>query len=212
MIYYTQIRKGMNHMRKLITLFLALTLILGVTAFAAETAAPAPEAEAAAEDALFFEGPYLLTSAGQSADFQMVKTMLVKNKVENYKEDALLKPETVAEDTGTIIIVIGGSSKGLGAAGIDANQELERIQSVIDFAKEKEIAILAMHIGGTARRGELSDKFIEPVVAAADACIVVEDANTADKLFDTLAEKYGVPTTYVANKSAVLTALQEVLK
>ncbi len=191
-------------MRKLLALLLALMCLASISAFA--------ETAPADEDALTFTGPYVLTSAGQSADFQMVKTMLNMNKVEDFKEEALLTPENMPEEVGAIIIVIGGSSKGLGAAGIDANQELERIQSVIDFAKEKEIAILAMHIGGTARRGELSDKFIEPVVAAADACIVVEDANTADKLFDTLAEKYGVPTTYAANKSAVLTALQEVLK
>ncbi len=191
-------------MRKLLTLFLALTMLLSVTAFATE---PAP-----AEEAISFEGPFVLTSAGQSADFQMVKTMLKMNKVENYTEDALLKPETVPEGTGTIIVVIGGSSKGLGAAGIDADQELVRIDSIIKHAEEKEIPILAMHIGGAARRGELSDKFIEPVVAAADACIVVEEANVADKLFDTLAEKYEVPMTYIAKKSDGAKALAEILK
>ncbi len=189
-------------MRKLIALVLSLACLMGVTAYAAEKAA----------EPVTFEGPYILTSAGQSADFQMVKTMMKMNKVEKYSEDALLKPETIPEGTGTLIIVIGGSSKGLGAAGIDADQELKRLEDVIAFAKEKDIPILAMHIGGSARRGDLSDKFIEPVVAAAKACVVVEEANVADKLFDALSEKYGVPMTYIAKKSDGAKVLAEILK
>lgn len=189
-------------MRKLFALILSLVCLLSVTAYAAEQAA----------GPIAFAGPYVLTSAGQSADFQMVKTMLKMNKMENFTEDALLKPETIPADAKTIIIVIGGSSKGLGAAGIDADQELERLNHVITYAKEKELPILAMHIGGAARRGDLSDRFIEPVVAAAKACIVVEEANTADKLFDTLSEKYGVPMTYIAKKSDGAKVLAELLK
>lgn len=189
-------------MRKLIALLLALMCLTGVSALAAE----------AAPEAVTFTGPFVLTSAGQSADFQMVKTMLKMNKVENFTEDALLTPETMPEDTGAIIIVIGGSSKGLGAAGIDADQELARLDKVITYAAEKEIPILAMHIGGAARRGELSDKFITPVIAAAKAAVVVEEANTADKFFDTLSEEHGVPMTYIQKKSDGAAALKEILK
>lgn len=132
-------------MRKLLAITLALCCLFSSVAFAAEIKTETPEE-------MNFVGPYILTSAGQSADFQMVKAMLKMNKVENYSEDALLKPETMPEDVGTIIIVIGGSSKGLGAAGIDADQELDRLINVMNFAKENDIPILAMHIGGSARR------------------------------------------------------------
>lgn len=188
-------------MRKLISLLLALACMMSVAAFAAP-----------AEEAVSFTGPFVLTSAGQSADLAMVKAMLKMNKVENYTENALVTPETMPEEVGTLIIVIGGSSKGLGAAGIDADQELARLEKVIAYAAEKEIPILAMHIGGAARRGELTDKFIEPVIAAAKASIVVEDANTADKLFDTLGEKYDVSMTYIQKKGDGAAALKEILK
>lgn len=184
-------------MRKLIALLMMLSLLLGSAAFAAE----APAAEEVS-----FTGPYLLTSAGQSADFQMVKTMLKMNKTENYTDDALVTADTLPADLGALIIVIGGSSKGLGAAGIDADQELARLNEVMKAAEEKNIPILAMHIGGMARRGELSDKFIEPVVAHSKALIVVEEANQ-DGLFDELAKKYEVELKYIAKKtegSAVL--------
>lgn len=191
-------------MRKLLSLLLILALALGLSSALAA-------AETTTEEPVSFEGPYILTSAGQSADFQMVKAMLKLNKVENSTDNALLTPDTIPEGTGTIIIVIGGSSKGLGAAGIDAEQELERVDSVIKHAEEKGIAILAMHIGGTARRGELSDKFIEPVVAAAKACIVVEEANANDMLFTALSEKYSLPLTLIEKKSDGAAALKDIL-
>lgn len=190
-------------MRKLLALALVLCFMMSTAAFAAETKAEAPEE-------ISFTGPYVLTSAGQSADFQMVKAMLKMNKVENFTEDALLKPDTMPAETGTIIIVIGGSSKGLGAAGIDADQELARLADVISFAKEKEIPILAMHIGGSARRGDLSDKFIEPIVAAAKICIVVEEGNL-DKFFDSLSDKLGVPMIYIAKKTDGAKTLKELM-
>ena len=191
-------------MRKLLSLLLILALALGLSSALVA-------AETTTEEPVSFEGPYILTSAGQSADFQMVKAMLKLNKVENSTDNALLTPDTIPEGTGTIIIVIGGSSKGLGAAGIDAEQELERVDSVIKHAEEKGIAILAMHIGGTARRGELSDKFIEPVVAAAKACIVVEEANADDMLFTALSEKYSLPLTLIEKKSDGAAALKDIL-
>lgn len=191
-------------MRKLLSLLLILALALGLNSALAA-------AETTTEEPVSFEGPYILTSAGQSADFQMVKAMLKLNKVENSTDNALLTPDTIPEGTGTIIIVIGGSSKGLGAAGIDAEQELERVDSVIKHAEEKGIAILAMHIGGTARRGELSDKFIEPVIAAAKACIVVEEANANDMLFTVLSEKYSLPLTLIEKKSDGAEALKDIL-
>lgn len=189
-------------MRKLLSLIMALCLMFSVTAFATEPAA----------DVVTFEGPYVVTSAGQSADYKMVSTMLKMNKVENYTEEALLTPENIPADVKTIIVVIGGSSKGLGAAGIDADQELARLEKLIAYAQEKEIVILAMHIGGMSRRGDLSDKFIEPIVAVAKACLVVEEANTGDKLFDTLGEKYEVPMTYMAKKSDGAKALADILQ
>ena len=190
-------------MRKLLALTLTLCCLASTAAFAGQTQAPPSEM-------ISFTGPYVLTSAGQSADFQMVKAMLKMNKAENYSEDALLSPETMPGEVGALIIVIGGSSKGLGAAGIDADQELSRLNDVISFADEKEIPILAMHIGGSARRGDLSDKFIEPVVAAVKLCIVVEEGNT-DKLFDALSEKLGVPMIFIEKKTDGAKTLKELM-
>ena len=37
--------------------------------------------------------------------------------------------------------------------------------------------VVAVHVGGESRRGPLSDKFIDPVMAKADFVLVTEDGN-----------------------------------
>lgn len=83
------------------------------------------------------------------------------------------------------MIVIGGSSKGLGAAGISADAELERTKALLAEAKKRGMKIIGLHVGGEARRGELSDRFINEVVPSCDYFIVVEEGNK-DGLFTKL--------------------------
>ena len=60
---------------------------------------------------------------GQSADVNVVQTLLKKCEI-----DSDLNATVTADDLGsykTLVLAIGGSSKGLGAAGVDENQELD---------------------------------------------------------------------------------------
>jgi len=124
-----------------------------------------------------------LTSVGQSPDAVMVNVILKRQKVAaDY--DAAMKAADLAGQK-VLVAVVGGSSKGLGAAGIDKNQELERSVALINAAKSKGIKVLVMHVGGEGRRGELSDAFVVGVVPLADALIIVKGANS-DGLFDKL--------------------------
>ena len=127
-----------------------------------------------------------LTSVGQSPDAVMVNVILKRQKI-TADYDAGMKAADLAGQNGQkiLIAVVGGSSKGLGAAGIDKNQELERSVALINAAKSKDIKVLVMHVGGEGRRGELSDAFIVGVVPLADALITVKGANS-DGLFDKL--------------------------
>jgi hypothetical protein len=138
---------------------------------------------AIAAPAFVADTPVLLTSAGQSADFQIVKIILDRLKVPATVK-ALAKPEDL-KDVKTLLVAIGGSTKGLGAAGIDADEELARIQSVLSRAKDVHLKVLSLHIGGAARRGELSDRFIASVIPKSDYVVVLADGNT-DGLFTKL--------------------------
>lgn len=154
-------------------IFLSLFVVSALLLFAATAGAKSLEAP-------IFEQPALITAVGQSADAQLANILFKKAGVE-YTLKALAKPGDLA-GAKTLVLVIGGSSKGLGAAGINASEEAARAQSLIDAAKQQGIKILAMHIGGENRRGDLTDRYIGPSLANAEYAIVVK-AGDKDGMF-----------------------------
>ncbi len=213
--------------KKFAALGLALMLTVSLTACGggssapASSAAPAAPATSEAADGAaaggevkglegpIAESPILLTSVGQSADVEMVKVMMDKGGLS--PETNSLATEADLGDSKTLVLAIGGSSKGLGAAGIDANQELERVNKLIAAADEKGMTIIALHIGGEARRGDLSDKFVPPSFEKADYAIVVADGNK-DGLMSDLASKAGIPMDEVTTMADVVEPLKAAFK
>lgn len=170
-------------------------------AAAAATEAPAaqdaaaPAGDVKAIEAGVCETPAVLTSIGQSADVDIVNTICSKAGIEVTKDSAV-SADTLPADCKTLILAVGGSSKGLGAAGIDADQELARATALFEKAKGQGTKIVAMHTGGSARRGTLSDSFIVPAFEAADIVIVVEEGDS-DGLMKGIASKNGAAMEYV---------------
>lgn len=131
------------------------------------------------------EKPAILTTIGQSADMEMVKVLLTRSKVP-FTADPLFKADALPGGAKTLVLTVGGSSKGLGAAGISVDDEMARSKALIKRAKELGMKIIVVHVGGEARRGTLSDAFIQACVPAGDLVIVVEDGDK-DGLFEQLA-------------------------
>lgn len=150
--------------------------------------------------------PVVLTSVGQSADVDIVATHCKKIKLDVYQNNTIQASE-LSEKYRAIILAVGGSNKGLGAAGIDADQELARTDALIAKAKELGITIIAMHVGGADRRGTLSDSFIKPAFAAADIAIIVESGDSDNLMHDILAGN-NTPTAYVEKSSAARDVLK----
>ena len=157
-------------MKKIILAFFLLTTVFCFTAGA--------EPKSLAEP--IFEQPALITAVGQSADAQMANVLFKRSNL----EFTLSNVATTAELSGvkTLVLVIGGSSKGLGAAGINADQEAKRAEALIEAAKAAGIKIMALHIGGESRRGDLTDRYIQLCTAPAEYAVVVESGD-ADKIF-----------------------------
>jgi len=121
--------------------------------------------------------PAFLTSVGQSADIEMVKVLLERIPVP-FKAGAQAKAgDLAASGAKTLILVLGGSTKGLGAAGISADAEIDRATSLLAEAKKLGMVIIGLHVGGEARRGELSDKFIQAAVPACNYVVVVAEGD-----------------------------------
>jgi len=129
--------------------------------------------------------PALLTSVGQSGDIELVAVLLERAGVPHKMNAQAKAGDLAGSGAKTLILVVGGSTKGLGAAGISADVEIARSKALIAEAQKLGMILIGLHVGGEGRRGELSDKFIQAAIPACNYVIVVADGDK-DGLFDRL--------------------------
>ena len=141
-------------------------------------------------------GEILITSVGQSTEADSVASLLKRAKIENYTHNNTVSADAVTSSYKVLIMVVGGSSKGLGGAGLDQAKETERVTAVIEKAKSLGLTIVCMHIGGLDRRGTMSDAFINLAFPSADYAIILKDGDNDDLMKNILATK-NVPTAYI---------------
>ena len=146
-------------------------------------------------DPSLFATPILVTSFGQSADTSMMEVMMKKAGVKEYTFSAQAAGDVV-KNYKTVIIVCGASSKGLGAAGVSEAEETARTEKFMAAVKESGPAVILCHLGGSIRRGVLSDKYTDMVLDVAKYMVVVEDANFDGK-FTNAAKERNVPLTFL---------------
>jgi hypothetical protein len=188
-------------MKKLFLCIVAGVMLLlpagGRSSFAAGLAEPVAEL------------PAFITSLGQSADYEVLKVIFDKNKMSYHAKSIATKEDF--GDSKTLVVAIGGSSKGLGAAGIDPDEELARGKKLLQDAKEAGLTIIAAHIGGAGRRGKLGDRYIAPAVSQANYVVVVEAGNK-DGLFTQLAEEAKIPIDVVPSIGSVPAVIEAAFK
>lgn len=163
--------------------------------------------EATQAEPLVFGQPGLITSIGQSAGAAQARVVAIKAGVDaTYSQRATIEE---LEGFATLIVVLGASSKGLGAAGVDVDGEIAWGMGLVEKARELGIHVIAMHIEGGARRGPSSDLVVKTFSPLADYLIVkgsepdvewtadeAADGN-ADGLFTTIAAENEIPIAYV---------------
>lgn len=151
--------------------------------------------------------PVLITSIGQSADVSMLDALMKKIGAD-YTFNATASAEDVAGYK-TVILVSGASSKGLGAAGISQEDEIARAEAIAQTVKDNNITVIVAHLGGSARRGTLSDQFNDLALSCASYVMVVEEGNDDGKFTDAATDA-GIPITLLYSIADALTPLQEI--
>lgn len=142
-----------------------------------------------------FQGPVLVTSFGQSTDGSMIEQVMKRLKTVAYTYN----PTATSADLGgvkTVVIAVGNSTKGLGAAGISQDQETARAKEFMAAAKKAGVKVICCHIGGATRRGALSDAFADMVLPLSSYILVKEDGNEDGK-FTSFASSHNIPITLV---------------
>ena len=151
----------------------------------------------------------LLTSVGQSADVDTVATLLKRAKIDYTQNNTVAANSVTANNV--LVLVVGGSSKGLGGAGLDQEKETARVSAILDKAKELNVTVICMHTGGTDRRGNLSDAFINLAFPAANYAII-EKSGDADNLIHDILAKNNVPTAYIEKQTDSRAVLEHMFK
>jgi len=137
-----------------------------------------------------FGQPILLTSAGQSADIHLANVLIKKAGL----DFSLVKLATGKDLEGrkTVVLVLGASLKGLGAAGLDLAREKDRVTALLAAARDKNIPIFCLHLGGADRRGQTTDDLVAAFLPLAKMAVVVKSGNQ-DGLFTKICRAKNIP-------------------
>lgn len=176
-------------------------VVFSVATLAARVPAQSPQA--------LFEPPLLITSAGQSAE-AVIAANLAK-RAELPATLVKLATDKDLRDRRTLVLVLGASMKGLGAAGVDTAKETGRVRDLLAEAKRTATPVLAMHLGGAERRGELTDELISEFLPAAKAVLVVKAGNK-DGLFTKICAAHAIPLFEVEKSLDAVELLKSIFK
>jgi hypothetical protein len=191
---------------------LALALIVSASPFL-------PNGESLSAQASTYDAPAFIASVGQSAGAQQARVLATRAGL-----DFTFEARPAAEQLGghkTLIVVLGASTKGLGAAGVDIDAEIAWATELFAKAREMGLSIIAMHIEGGTRRGPSSDRINTTFAPMVDHLIIkgaspdqawaeAEEADgNADGLFTTIANENGIGISYIAKTLEAVGALQQ---
>lgn len=176
------------------TAFLAASLLLNCAGIVVAGQAQQPKAET----------PALITSCGQSPGPVAVKVLMQKLKLA-FDLDPLATPATLQAKAQagspykSLIIVMGASLKGMGAAGISIDDELARTSALIAEARKQGIKIIGAHVEGMKRRaqgaaaGDTTDEqSIDAVAPNSDLLLIYKEGN-GDGRFTVISESKKIP-------------------
>lgn len=153
--------------------------------------------------------PVLITSFGQAPDGNTLSVLSRRIGAETTYE-TLAPPERM-KDFKTVIVSIGVSLKGFGAAGVNLDSEIDRANKIIKTVKENKTKLIMVHIGGEGRRDQMSNKLIEMFSGSADELVVYKDGN-ADGIFTKIAADKKITLIEIEKLTQLTDILRKILE
>ncbi|MFO7573765.1 MAG: DUF6305 family protein [Bacteroidales bacterium] len=150
------------------------------------------------------EQPVMLTSCGQSPGPVRLRIFMQRLKLDfEYKEMATAQDLISAKNAGkpfkSVIIVTGASLKGMGAAGVSVDDELERTAELIAEARKQGMTVIGSHIEGMARRsagasaGDNSDELSIDAVCPNSDMMIIKNEGDEDGRFTAISRSKNIP-------------------
>ena len=182
---------------------LGIIVCMGTLAMAGDTFAQKVPAGVTAEL------PVAMTCPGQAPEGQLVKLIFGRLKTP-IQYDPFLEPKELGANK-TLILILGGSGKGLGSAGVDLKDEMKRAEALIAEAGKRKIKLVGVHSGGEDRRGDVSTKLID-LIAPRTAFLVVREDGNKDGLFTKLSRERKIPLTVIKATQELTDVFKELFK
>ncbi len=162
--------------------------------------------------------PVLIASCGQSTAPDTLNAIFRKVAVPYDVVGAATPKDLAAKPYKTLIITMGASLKGMGAAGVSIDDELKRTRELIDAARKAKIKIIGAHIEGMSRRsqgaeaGDTTDEqSIDLVAPNSDLLFVRKDGNS-DNRFTIIATAKKIPMIEFEKNLQMIPELEKILK
>lgn len=172
------------------------------------------------DEAVKAETPVLVTSCGQSPGPNTIKVVLQRLKLEGVT-DPLATAETLKAKAAegapyrSVIIVMGASLKGMGAAGISIEDEIKRSETLIAEAKKAGLTVIGAHVEGMKRRaqgataGDTTDEqSIDAVAPRSDILLIYKEGNS-DGRFTVISKAANIPLIEVEKMMDFVPALEK---
>lgn len=205
----------MIRIKRILSIFFILTLTAGTVILGTSSQAELPKTEL----------PVLITSCGQCAGTSIVKVSFMRIKLQAepsaYEMNTFATAEDLrkAKENGTpfksVIIVMGASLKGMGAAGIDIDDEIERTSQLIQEARTQGITIIGAHITGLKNRaqgaapGDNTDELSIDAVAPESDLLLINKGGNEDGRFTIISQEKNIPMIQVEKNLELLEKLKE---
>ena len=155
------------------------------------------------------ELPVLITSCGQSPGPAMLKMIFMRAKLQHdpvaYEINELagvqdlIDKKNAGQPYKTLIIVMGASLKGMGAAGISMDDELDRAADLIKEARSQGMTVIGAHIEGMKRRAQgasagdnTDEQSIDAVAPNSDLLLIHREGNE-DNRFSIISKSKNIP-------------------
>ena len=162
--------------------------------------------------------PILVTSCGQSEAPSSLNTILKRVGVVYDVVPLATVNDLKAKGYKTLIVTMGASLKGMGAAGISIDDELKRAAEIIDAAKKAKITIVGAHIEGMKRRaqgaevGDTTDEQSIDTVAPNSDILFIKKEGNSDNRFTIISQAKKIPMVEFEKNMDMVAALEKMFK
>jgi len=158
----------------------------------------------AQKQSIKLEQPVLLSSCGQSPGPLKIKVFFGKLGIDYVYNLQASAPDLAAKKKEgkpfkSLIVVVGASLKGMGAAKVSIEDEIDRVKKLIAEARKQGLKVVGAHVEGMERRaqgaapGDNSDEqSIDAVCPQSDVMLVRKDGDE-DKRFTTISTGKKIP-------------------